>query len=189
MQQLVPEETTTSLRVTPKEFAEAVADIEMRGDQKNSGEHVSIPEAITNLGLDVNPEDVIAVIQSRRAAEGRLRDAAVQKKIQRRKRLITAALGLSLFFNLALIARISTISSGGGVETNESGMTHIIAGKTGTVHFSHPFKYAPNVELIGAGMAKTRITDIQMDGFTWANTGPDDAVNTGEEAWTAKGVR
>jgi len=176
--------------VTPKEFAEAVADIENRR-AANSGqnEEICIGDAIQQLGLSVSPDEVVSVIQQRKAEEAKRAAYALSKKRKALRILGHTVLGLSLALNIFLLSPLHSGSAPGGDGLLEQhGELQSISGKTGTVNFPQPYSRTPNIELTN-GMAKTRIISASPTQFMWENTGPDDIINNTNIPWSAHGVR
>src|ERR1051326_3668102 len=121
--------------VTPKEFAEAVAAIEnRRATQAQTSESVSVGDAIQQLGLTVSAEEVLAVIEHRRAEEMR----RIQQSASWRRRVVSVigrtVFALSLFLNIYLLSPLHGTTPPVGMDATfvETGTLRSIAGQSGT---------------------------------------------------------
>ncbi|HLK60383.1 MAG TPA: hypothetical protein VKU00_27730 [Chthonomonadaceae bacterium] len=198
-QQKLPAQVSTTppaqTAVTPKEFAEAVASIEnQRAAKSQTTETVNVGDAIQQLGLSVRADEVLSVIEYRRAEELR----RIQQLASRRRRVVNVigktVLALSLLLNVYLLSPLhgSAPPAAAGVTVVQGGTLHSISGQSGTVHFPQPYRYAPNVEILDEGQfGKTRVTHITNSDFTWENTStdPTDIFNNADMPWKAEGVR
>jgi hypothetical protein len=216
MQQLDQESET--LKVSSREFVEAIADIEARANNNSADEFVSIEEALSSISMDIPAEEVMAVIRAKRAEAAQRSN---QKQLRKRKmvgRALVWLLFVSILTNLVLIGAInhlrehpieSSMSLPAATQIIESmpqsttpvkevpnsavemedGNVHIVPGKSGLVRFARSFAQPPNVEITNLGTSKTRIVEITKEGFTWENTGPDEAATPGDYRWTASGTR
>ena len=105
MQQLNQE--PEPLRVSSREFVEAIADIEARANSRQADEMVSVEEALASIGMEIPPEEVIAVIKARRAAA---MQRSTEKQVRKRAsvgRAFAALLCVSMFANIVMIAVVS----------------------------------------------------------------------------------
>jgi len=103
-----PEEVATDhyshLRVTPQEFAEALATAE----QKRSGTQGTVPlgEAIHAFDTEIPAEEIYAIITAKRARLANTIETTSERKVRRNHRLlpvVAAIVAVSIFLNIGLL--------------------------------------------------------------------------------------
>ncbi len=120
------------LPISPREFAEAVAEIENKqsADQINPS-HLNIDDAIKQLGINVKADEVLTVIQTRRATQIKASQQAALTRRKRIRAIVATILGLSLLSNLILLHSLNTSVFVSGPAA-QRGIMHTLAGKQGT---------------------------------------------------------
>jgi hypothetical protein len=92
-------------RVTPQELNGALSAIEARraaavSQMENT---LSIEEAVTHLGLDITPEELLAEVEAQRKKAATVAVTPTRQTVRKgRRRLFVTVLGLSLLLNIAL---------------------------------------------------------------------------------------
>jgi hypothetical protein len=102
-----------NLKVTPQEFSQALSAIEAKREVEGNGETIAIGDAIRQLGLNIDPQEVYAEIRRQQTPTYQA-SVPVSQTVERHHKsgkrfLVGFLLAGSLFFNFMLVMRFKQV--------------------------------------------------------------------------------